>query len=44
MGFGPTATMRRSDVTDQAFDHHVDVVARLAEAAPWAPDAAAERR
>lgn len=33
VGFGPTATMRRPEVTDAAFDRHVDIVARLAEAA-----------
>jgi len=33
VGFGPTATMRRPDVSDAAFDRHVDIVARLTEAA-----------
>jgi arginase len=33
IGFGPTATMRRPDVNDAAFDRHVDIVAQLTEAA-----------
>ncbi len=33
VGFGPTATMRRLDVDDATFDRHVDIVAKLTEAA-----------
>ena len=33
LGFGPTATMRRPDVGDAKFDRHVDIVAKLTEAA-----------
>ena len=33
VGFGPTATMRRPDIADAAFDRHVDIVAQLTEAA-----------
>ena len=38
VGFGPTATMRRPD-SPLDFDRHVDIVARLAEAALGAPAA-----
>ena len=37
VGFGPTATMRRRDVDDAAFDRHVEIVARLTEAALGSP-------